>query len=74
MGVASMVTGILSLITCFIPGVGIVLGIIAIATAKKDAEGKLPGMAIAGLVCGIVGLCVCVIVSGIAACAGLMVA
>ena len=73
MGVSSMVLGILSLVFCWVPGIGIVLGIIAIANAKKDEEGMLPGMAVAGLVCGIVGLCVCTIISFMAACAGMMV-
>ncbi len=74
MGAASMVTGILSLLFSFIPGVGIVLGVIAIALARKDEDGNMHGMAIAGLVCGIVGLCICVIVTGVAVCAGVMVA
>lgn len=56
MKVASLTTGILSLVFCFVPIVGIVLGIAAVCTAARSGE-KVSGMSAAGLVCGIVGLC-----------------
>lgn len=62
MGVASLVLGILGLIICWIPCVGayalvpsilgLILGAVGIANAKKTNQGK--GLAIAGLVCSIV--------------------
>ena len=59
--IAALVCGILSI---FIPGIGFVLGVLGIifgVIAKNEirrSEGKLTGegMAIAGFVCGIVGL------------------
>ncbi|MCH5280494.1 MAG: hypothetical protein J1E61_03425 [Lachnospiraceae bacterium] len=58
--VVSLILGILSILTCCCYGVvSIVLGIIAIVLAvlaKKDNMGKMPGMAIGGLICGIIGL------------------
>ena len=59
MAVAALVLGIVSLVFCFIPGIGIVgpivgiVGIILGALAKKKGEKK--GMATAGLVCAIIG-------------------
>lgn len=56
--VASMVCGILSLLCCCIPGMGFLLSVAAvvlgIVSLKKNCEGQ--GMAIAGLVCGGLGL------------------
>lgn len=74
MKVASMVTGILSLVFSFVPVLGIVLGIVGICTARSSGmeAGKLPGMAAAGLTCGIIGVCigtVVIFVSGCAMCA-----
>ncbi|MCP4847365.1 MAG: DUF4190 domain-containing protein [Verrucomicrobiaceae bacterium] len=61
--VSSLVCGIISIVLCWVPIVGLVLGIIAImgqSRAKKkiyaDPENyEGGGLAIAGLVCGIVG-------------------
>lgn len=58
--VASLVCGIFSLLLCCCYGVpAIILGIIAIVLAvlsKKDNMGQMPGMAVAGLVLGIIGI------------------
>lgn len=60
-GIASMVCGILSVVLPF-PYAGLVLAIVAIALASGVLKATAPnvvgsgrGMAIAGLVCGIVG-------------------
>lgn len=70
MQVASMVTGILSLLFCFVPVLGVVLGIVGICTARgaTDEEGKMPGMAVAGLTCGIIGVCIGMIVLFVSGC------
>jgi hypothetical protein len=64
LAVAALVVGIVSLVLFFIPGfafllgiVAIVLGALGIARANKMA-GKQRGVAIAGLVCGAVGIIV----------------
>lgn len=58
--IASLVCGILSLITCCCYGIGgIVFGTAAIVLACIAARrnmGRMPGLAIAGLVCGILGV------------------
>jgi hypothetical protein len=62
--VASMVCGIVGVVTSCVPAAGIVLGIVAIILYTKvnkriiESKGKLEGkgMAIAGLVCGIVAV------------------
>lgn len=72
MKVASMVTGILSLVFCFVPVVGVILGIVAVITAR--AEGKVEGMAVAGLTCGIIGLCIGVVTLGVTGCAACSIA
>lgn len=55
--VASLVTGILSLVCCCVLGVPVVFGILAIvfAVINKKQAGEMNGMALAGLVCGIAG-------------------
>lgn len=61
--VASLVCGILSIVLCWIPVVGLVLGIVAIWQYRqaKQLEAQQPdryvagGLAVAGLVCGILG-------------------
>lgn len=64
MSVAALVTGILSLLCSAVPVLGIVLGVIAICCARSSKTGeKMDGLAVGGLVCGIVGLCICGIVS-----------
>ena len=62
MGVASLVLGIIALIVAWIPCVGVyallfsvlglILGAVGIAKAKKTGQGK--GLSIAGLVCNII--------------------
>jgi len=60
--IGGMVCGILSIILWWFPIVGIILGIVGTAISGKaigaanrgEASGK--GMAIAGLVCGIIGI------------------
>ena len=61
--VSSLVCGIISVVLCWVPIAGLVLGIIAIISSRKAKaavqsnpeayEGG--GMAVGGLVCGIVG-------------------
>lgn len=64
--IASMVLGIIGVITCWIPVVGLVLGIVALVlsikgmkNAKYTNKGK--GFSIAGLSCGAVGTTLSVI-------------
>ena len=58
--IISLILGIISILICCCYGVGsIILGIAAIILAifaKKDNMGKMPGAALAGLICGIIGL------------------
>ena len=60
--VAGMVCGIVSIVLCYVPILGLVLGIVGTAisaqtiNAVKRGEAGGKGMAITGLVCGIVGL------------------
>jgi len=61
--VSSLVCGIISVVVCWVPIAGLVLGIIAIlhhSKAKKNIQANPQsfeggGMAVGGLVCGIVG-------------------
>ena len=60
--VGSMVCGIISIVVCWLPFVGLILGIIALVLSGKarraaaDEPGRYAtGMATAGLVCGIIG-------------------
>ena len=61
--VSSLVCGIISVVVCWVPIAGLVLGIIGIlhhSKAKKNIQANPQsfeggGMAIGGLVCGIVG-------------------
>ena len=58
--IISLVLGIISILVCCCYGVvSVILGIAAIVLAvlaKKDNMGKMPGMALGGLICGIIGL------------------
>lgn len=57
--IASLVLGILSLFCCccyYIAGVLAILAIVFAFIARKKNAGKLPGMAIVGLVLAIIGL------------------
>lgn len=63
MGVGGFVTGLLGLIFCWFPWLGIVLSIIGVALggvglSQGKKRGAPTGLAIAGLVCGIIGLAV----------------
>lgn len=63
MSIASMVCGIIGLILCWIPFVGLVINALAIIfyiLSRKEAPN---GMATAGLVCGIIGLVVALIMT-----------
>lgn len=69
MKVASLVTGILSLVFCFTPILPVVLGIIAICTARAGAgEDGMKGLCVAGLTCGIIGLCLGAIITLVSGC------
>lgn len=56
-GIAALIVGIAAIVFCFAPIVGIILGIIAIVLAAKTLKqsGK-NGKAVAGRICGIIGL------------------
>ncbi len=58
LGIVSLVTGILSLLGCCCSWLGIVFGIAAIVCAalSRNQMSKFSGLAIGGLVCGIIGL------------------
>ncbi len=73
MKVASLVTGILSLVFCWVPVLGVVLGIVAVCTARGKAnESGEAGLGAAGMTCGVIGLClgvVMLLISGCTVCA-----
>jgi hypothetical protein len=54
-GIASMVLGILSIIFCWVPILSTVMGILAIVFYNVQKKVANNGMAIAGLVTGIIG-------------------
>ena len=58
--IASLVFGILSILTCCCFGIpGIVMGIVAIVLAfisRHENGSRMPSMAIAGMICGIIGI------------------
>jgi hypothetical protein len=60
--ITGLVTGIVGLVLCWVPGVGLILGIIgttfgAIGMRQSRVFGKGGfGMAVAGLVCGILAI------------------
>ncbi|MCR5700755.1 MAG: DUF4190 domain-containing protein [Lachnospiraceae bacterium] len=61
--IASLVMGILSLLSCCCTFLSIIFGILGIifsCVQKKDAEGNKPGMAIVGLILSILGLVISV--------------
>ncbi len=68
MGVAAMVFGILGVVTCWVPGVGILFGltgaVLGLITLIKKTEHK--GFGIIGMVLGGVALIICAIVSTLA--------
>ena len=53
-GIASFVCSIVSWFTCWIPFVGLILSILAIVFATKQLKENKSGLAIAGLVIGII--------------------
>ena len=55
LGVAGLITGILSLMFVWVPYGGLTLGIIAIITSALQMKKGHSGMAIAGLITGICG-------------------
>jgi hypothetical protein len=60
-GVAGFVTGLLGLVLCWVPWLGILLAIVGTALsgvgiAQGKKKGQSVGLAIAGLVCGIIAL------------------
>lgn len=63
--IASLVLGIVSLLSgCCCTYLGIILGIISIVMAclyKKSNNGKMGGMATAGMICSILSIVICVV-------------
>lgn len=55
-GIASLVLGISSVIFCWIPLVGMILGILGIIFYAQQRKGYKNGIATGGLVTGIIGL------------------
>ena len=63
--IGSLVCGIIGIITCAVPALPIVLGILAIIfgnMAKKKLPAGETGMATAGFICGIVAVILAVII------------
>lgn len=60
LGIASLVLGIIGLVSCGLLIVPEILAVIFGAIDRKD--GKMPPMAIAGLTCGIIGVAFAVLV------------
>ena len=67
LGIAGFVTGLIGLVFCWVPwfgvllaGIGVVLSAIGISSGKK--KGASIGLAIAGLVCGIIALIPAIII------------
>lgn len=57
-GIASMILGILSIILCWVPFLGVSNGILAIVFFAMQKKRGTTGMSVAGLVTGIIGLIV----------------
>lgn len=67
LGVAGFVTGLLGLIFCWVPWMGILLAIVGVilsgaGMSQGKKRGQSTGLAIAGLVCGIIALIPAVII------------
>ena len=67
LGIAGFVTGLLGLVLCWVPWLGILLAIVGVALSGVGiAQGKKKGMsiglAIAGLICGIIALIPAIII------------
>ena len=64
-GVGAMVCGIVSLVLCWVPIVGLVLGIVATILGGKGRQTLPPdkrGMALAGFIMGIIGMVIGIII------------
>ena len=66
-GIAGFVTGLLGLVLCWVPWLGILLAIVGTALsgvgiAQGKKKGAHTGLAIAGLVCGIIALVPAIII------------
>lgn len=68
LSIASLICGISAVITCWIPILGLLLGIAGIITGvmAKKQQGFFNGMALTGFICGITGLALNVIIYTIA--------
>ena len=58
MGIAALVLGISSLLFSFVPLLGLILGVIAVCLARGCHDESQRGLAVGGLTCGIIGLCI----------------
>jgi hypothetical protein len=74
MAIASLVLGIVAIIFCWFPWIGIacgaialILGIIHLVKSKKETEKKGKGMSIAGIITGAIGLVTSLIIIIVAA-------
>ena len=61
LGIAGFVTGVVGLVLCWVPYLGVLLAIVGVALsgvgiAQGRKKGMSIGLAIAGLVCGIIAL------------------
>lgn len=74
MGIASLVCGISALLFSTIPVLGCILGVIAICLAQASHDPSQHGFAVGGLTCGIIGLCLCALVTLGVACIGCQLA
>lgn len=64
LAIASMVLGIISIVLGLCYGVGIIFGIVSIILgimSKKASDGKLSGMALAGIICSVIGIIISII-------------
>lgn len=62
MGLAGMVLGIISIISCLFYYMSLPTGILAIVFGAKSIKKTGSGMGKAGLTTGIIGLCVCLFI------------
>jgi hypothetical protein len=66
-GIGGFVTGLLGLILCWIPILGVVLGALGVilggvGTSRARREGSGAGLSVAGVVCGAIGFIIAVII------------
>jgi hypothetical protein len=67
MGIAGFVTGLVGLILCWVPWLGLLLSIVGVALSgagisQGKKKGASTGLAIAGLSCGAVGLILSIVI------------